>query len=136
MKHILMLILILSHTVAFGKVYLDVDFKDFAGTKPTHLKRIMSADFDVKNTFSLPDSQQEFEIIVSEKLPEEVRRNASAKNSALISFKLFESRNGKRTMVSAGKVLTKYGHTATMKKFDRLSGSRPLMMLKVMPTKI
>jgi hypothetical protein len=130
------LFLVLFHTSSDAKVYLDVDFKDFTKSKGGHFKQIMSAELDQKKTFALPNSNQEIEIVVSEKLPGELRKIQNASNSALIEFKFFEKSQGERKLVNAGRVVTKWGNTALMKKFNRSSGKQPLMTFKVIPTKI
>lgn len=136
MKIGLVLLVGLFNTLAFANVSLDVDFKDFSKSEVTHFKQNITADFDEIKTFVLPNSNQEIEIIVSEKLPEEMKKMASMRDSAMIDLKLYEINQGERKLVSSGKVVTNWGKTASMEKYKDDARKQPLMTFKVVPSKI
>ena len=136
MKIGFILVGVLFNAVAFANVSLDVDFKDYGNSTVTHFKQNITAGLDEIKTFVLPNSNQEIEILVSEKLPKEIKKMPSMKDSAMIDLKLYEVNQGERKLVNSGKVITNWGKTATMEKFKDDSMKSPLMTLKVVPTKI
>lgn len=136
MKLGFVLFVALFNALAFANVSLDVDFKDYTNSKVTHFKQKIIADFDEIKTFALPNTNQEIEITVSEKLPEEVKKMAAMTNSAMIDLKLYEINQGERKLVNSGKIVTNWGKIALMEKFKDDSGKQPLMTFKVVPSKI
>lgn len=136
MKLGFVLFVVLFNAIAFANVSLDVDFKDYTSSKVTHFKQNITADFDEMKTFILPNTNQEIEITVSEKMPEEMKKMAAMKDSAMIDLKLYEINQGERKLINSGKIITNWGKTASMEKFKDDSRKQPLMIFKVVPSKI
>jgi hypothetical protein len=129
------IIFFLLTSTAFAAVDIELDYSDFSAARPVHLKRHLRTEFDRVKVFPIPNSQQEVEILVSEKLPPEQAKKMALDEAALVTLTFYEVKDSGRQMISSGKVVTRWGKGALMKKFKDRAGKRPLMSLKVTPSK-
>lgn len=136
MKNVFFLSAVLASFSAFANVTLDLDFKEYSKKEVSHFRDSVKASLDETLKFPLPNSKQEIEITVSEKLPEQFMKIQSIKNPVTIILKFYEVAQAGRKLINSGIVVTNWGKTASMEKFQDEAGKQPLMTLKVTPKKI
>lgn len=121
---------------AFSAVNVEVDYNDFGAKKPVHFRRMVMTDVDRVKVVPIPNTDQEVEILVSEKLPKAMAQKMALDEAALVSLKFYQLKEDGRELISSGQVVTRWGKGALLKKFKNRGSKNPVMTLKITPQKM
>jgi hypothetical protein len=135
MKIWMAMCLLLVSISAMANVSLEIDFEDFSTSEVSEFNQTIDISLNETKTFASLASNQQIEIMVSEKLPKEIQSVFASHEAVLIDIKLYEMISGEKKLMSSARIVSKWGETATMEKYKNDTQKELMLTLKVVPRK-
>jgi hypothetical protein len=131
---ILLALLIFSSSASAG-YNVKIDYKDNRESAPLSIKDTVEMNLDEVKIITIPDSNYEFEISISEKKPKELKKKIKDKDFAFVEYKLFTNDKNIRTLNSSGKVAVQWGKEAGIIKYKDENQKDEMTSFKIIPVK-
>jgi hypothetical protein len=133
----LTLALLLSSSLSFSSIKLDLDLYNSEDGKEIAIKKSLNTALDTMNTFKIPESNRTIEFTISKTMPKTYRASKKSKEEVFIDMKVFEEVDGNKKLISSPQIITRLNNEATLEEYDVDSSTeKPTLKLKVNPRKI
>jgi hypothetical protein len=113
---------------------LKFDFKSTEAGKTISLNQNIKANLDEVKTIKIPDSDQIIEMLITENIPEPMRNEDIVVGEVFLDIKIYQNSKSGKKLTSSPKIITTFGHEASLEMVSDKDDKNPMTSIKVIPT--